>query len=176
MTMTTACACIAAAVILLAGLSGLAQGAEGSRSGPASNPSGDRGEYARMSGRALVENLTNAQYRSRAFYELWKRDLPGEAVDYESFLQGHYDPETIVCPQGNGAPPLYLVLYGFLGTDSLLWNNGYEITNPAELFPRSYSPAGTPLYGVRAIVAYTSDGICTNPYGSSRGNTRRQSE
>ena len=80
-----------------------------------------------------MQRLLDERTRSPAFYELWRRARPAKDKDYAAFLKKHYDPRVVVCPQDGGAPPMYVVLYGFL--ERYRFEADYDIPNPKELFP-----------------------------------------
>ena len=122
-------------------------------------------DLAGVPGRVLIQKLLDADSRSLAFYELWRRNERNKDHGYESFLEDHYDPEVVVCPQGNAAPPVYLVLYGFLGRETFSIHEGYEIPNPFELFPPVNGQSHERKWEVRAIEAFTAEGKCIEPFG-----------
>lgn len=138
----------------------------------AASHAADRGvaDLRRMTGRELVQQLLPVQSRLAAFHELVRRADRKEATDLASFAENHEDPEVVVCPQATNAPPIYLLLYGFLGTRFSPPGDAYEVANPLELFPPE--DVGLPLrWEEPGIDAFTSEGRRIVPFG---GNTMLQ--
>ena len=120
--------------------------------------------FAKLSGKELIQRLTDEKSRSRAFYELWRRSEPGKDEGYDDFEEGHDEPTVVVCPQEKGAPPIYIVLCGFLGRSDTALREGYTVEKPNELFPSppglpSRTPSDKPL-----IEAFTADGRRIDPF------------
>src|SRR5690349_17023711 len=80
---------------------------------------------SKLSGQELVQRLADESVRARAFYELLRRNSPGSTESFEEFEDGHYEPQLISCPQGNGDPPIYIVLAGFLPRSTATVDQGY---------------------------------------------------
>ena len=123
-------------------------------------------------GQGLVKKLLDPKTRSRAFYELRRRAGKGEyeeddwkMPDYDSFIENHYDPEVVVCPQEGGKPPIYVVLYGFLSRDSVSLDDGYQITDPSQLFPPLETAPKKRSWDIAAIDAFTATGRRVAPFG-----------
>jgi len=123
-------------------------------------------EFWQMSGSDLVQNLLNNGTCSEAFYELWRRANRHEDAGYKSFLESHYDPEVVVCPQAEGEPPIYLVLYGFLSKRSLFRDEDYDIADPQELFD-TIEGSFFKNWEMAAIAAFAHDGKMIQPFGHS---------
>lgn len=124
-------------------------------------------DTAGLSGPELARLLPDPIAGPRAFHELWNRAHPTSHVDIAAFERNHYDPEVVVCPQEDGAPPLYVVLYGFLDRARPSWEPRYEISNPSELFdPGGIRPPPRP-WDLPAIAVFTSDGAEIKPFGGN---------
>lgn len=148
------------AAILLATIA-LALMAETPASGNEEDPQQE--PFARMSGAELAQRLTDEASRPRAFYELWRRAFPTRDHGFTRFSEYHFDPQVVVCPQGEGSPPIYLLLSGSLprSTD----RDAYVVPNPDELF-RSIPPPGLWKHeGRPTIEAFDGGGRPLEPFG-----------
>src|SRR2546429_9072761 len=92
-------------------------------------------EFSKLSGVELVQLLLEQQSRPRAFYELWRRAHGNEDPGFNEFSEEHYDAETVVCPQGERSPPIYLVLCGFMPRNQPSAREAYWVDKPDELSP-----------------------------------------
>ncbi len=115
-------------------------------------------------GPLLVEQLTDPSTRSQAFYELWRRSDDSKDAGYESFLENHYSPKIVVCPQGPDTEPITIVLYGFLSRKTEVSEGDYAITDPASLFPEA-ATADHEEINRPAIEAFTANGRRIEPFG-----------
>ena len=125
----------------------------------------EQAPFTNLSGKELVQRLTDGKSRPRAFYELWRRAEPDNDDGFEDFAKEHYEPEIVVCPQGKSAPPIYVVLCGFLEKSGFMSADDYEIERQDELF--RFAP-GLPPSGTKhqqLIVAFTADGRLIAPFG-----------
>ncbi|MFH1707936.1 MAG: hypothetical protein ABIF71_08455 [Planctomycetota bacterium] len=122
-------------------------------------------EYAGMSGEALIQQLLVEETRSLAFYELLRRSGHADAADFESFLNDHYEPVVVVCPQGKGKPPIYVVLYGYFSRDIISISGGFQTNNPAELFTPTGNGDPVRSWNEPAIEVFTAKGKRVAPWG-----------
>ena len=121
--------------------------------------------YPERSGPDLVQLLLDSNTCSQAYHELWNRANPTNPVTYDAFVDDHYDPEAIVCPQENGKPPLYVVLCGFLSRSRPALEPQYEIDNPSELFSPGTSPSPPRSWDMPLIEVFTAAGKRITPFG-----------
>src|SRR5436190_24021483 len=89
-------------------------------------PDPGQAEFSKLSGVELVQLLREQQSRPRALYELWRRANAKEDAGFNEFSDEHYDAETVVCPQGEQGPPIYLVLCGFMPRDEPSGREAYR--------------------------------------------------
>ena len=103
--------------------------------------------FTNVPGSELVQKLLDPSARISAHYELCRRNREGEEVySYSEFLDYHYNPRVILCPQPEGEPPLYLVLTNVyppsnLQEDEEYGEMDYTLEKPDELFhvsPKKY--------------------------------------
>ncbi|MFA6035245.1 MAG: hypothetical protein WC889_20280, partial [Myxococcota bacterium] len=128
-------------------------------------PLSDIQEPADTIGLELVKKLIDEKTRAKAFYELWRRGNAKEDKGYDEFVKKHYDPEVVVCPQGDGKPPLYAVLYGFLEKNGYVSDEDYELPNPSELFPPDGSHDKPRTRREVEMAVFTSEGKHIFPFG-----------
>ncbi|HKP03346.1 MAG TPA: hypothetical protein VJU77_08265 [Chthoniobacterales bacterium] len=130
-------------------------------------PDEEQARFANLSGRELVQRLTDDEQRPRAFYELWRRAEPRKHADFKTFEASHYDSTLLVCPQEKPRPPIYLVLSCFEdGTKTESSNDSYAVKNPRELFPPVPPSPGGAAGKEQAICAFTADGRVLRPFGN----------
>ena len=129
--------------------------------------SGGQLDLTGVTGQVLIQKLLDTNSCSSAFYELWRRNARDKDVDYEAFLEKHYDPEVVLCPQGNEKPPIYVVLYGFLSKETFSAQEDYEIPNQSELFPPSGGHGRERNWKMPAIEVFTSEGERITPFGGN---------
>jgi hypothetical protein len=114
-------------------------------------------ELARRSGRELVRQLLDDSTRLAAFRELSRRKGREDLDDLRQ-------PEVVVCPQGEGQEPLYLVLAEFL---SAFHGTGhFDSDGLDELFPQE-SKKGHDARALRdelLIEVVTGDGELIDPF------------
>lgn len=98
-------------------------------------------DLSRRSDKELVKELLNKETRDRAFYELERRRRPDRKESFEEFqkFESNRVQDVIVCDQGAGAPPLYLVLqYGFDSFSIAPSSRDYPPANGEKLFAPAY--------------------------------------
>ena len=123
--------------------------------------------FAESSGPALIQRLLDSNSCSQAFHQLWNRANPSNQLDVAAFNRDHYAPEVVPCPQKGDAPPLYVVLYGFLSRERYSPDPQYETPNPSELFFADRPPAATRPWDMPAIAVFTADGREIQPFGGA---------
>jgi len=115
-------------------------------------------DLSRRSDKELVKELLNKETRDRAFYELERRRRPDRKESFEEFqkFESNRVQDVIVCDQGAGAPPLYLVLqYGFDSFSIAPSSRDYPPANGEKLFAPAY-PSIRKREGVWDL--FTADG------------------
>ena len=130
--------------------------------------------YADATGAQLARALVPAETRWAAWQELARR-ANAKAGDGEEriVVEEGAEPEVIVCPQGEGRGPVYVVLHRFL-TSTSDSASGYPVARPAELFPplpvapdAPVAPSHPPLErrSDLVIVAFDARGEEVKPFG-----------
>ncbi|MEO7318983.1 MAG: hypothetical protein ABIZ56_08350 [Chthoniobacteraceae bacterium] len=129
--------------------------------------------FEKMAARELVLKLSDAESRSRAFYELIRHAVKKEALfaslygpdeGYEAFVRHRCASQAIVCPQPGGAAPRYLVAYHVAGSSffSAITNlHGESLDAPRahELFPVLPDYPQSPIDEAgREFVVFDADG------------------
>lgn len=125
-------------------------------------------QSSRLSGPELVQRMRDARTRVAAFRELVRRSGEGAGEKLNSA-------EVIVCPQGPGKKPVYIVLTNFQlrnTTSEHRWS-GYPVEKPAELFgpPPEYPEEPIHPHGTLdrrsnlVIYAFTEEGKFVEPFG-----------
>ncbi len=125
----------------------------------------EQAAYSNYSGAELVRLLKDKASRIRAFYELDRRNTPSQHTEFEQFAEWHGSPEIVVCPQPEAQPPIYLVLYKFLPSDSSTRLGQYKIEKADELFPNTTPFRLRNSPEAPAIDAFDSKGRRLNPFG-----------
>lgn len=129
-----------------------------------SRPSASKSQaLAKLSGAELIQRLFDDRTRLAAYRELSRR---GGAKNPQEYTR----PEVVVCPQGKGRKPIYVVLSHFL--DRCVYGpEDYAVERPEELFPHEDKPFRPPARFVKRddllIEAFTADGECIRPFGGS---------
>ena len=111
-------------------------------------------------GEQLVERLKDPARRSAAYFELVRR-AGKEKVTEAEFSAGHRNPELVICPQGEGKPPIYLMLADFLPQRREA--GGFEGADE-KLFPPKPADARKKK---KLIEAFTSAGTLITPFGGA---------
>ena len=143
-----------ASLVLLA----LTPGARPESSGSKEPLTGVDPALANVPGRELVQRLTDENTRLGAFRELCRRKGRKD-------LQNLRRPELVVCPQGEGREPLYLVLAEFLPT--IRGSGAFDSAGLDELFPEERPPSRDPLVlrNELLIEVITAEGELVAPFG-----------
>ncbi|HEV7406146.1 MAG TPA: hypothetical protein VGO11_24580 [Chthoniobacteraceae bacterium] len=134
---------------------GLALGSLRAADAPPADPR--QAPFAILSGQELVRMLPQEKSRLRAYYELWRRSHEEEDDGLEEFEEDHYDLNVIECPQGEGKPPVYVILHGFLGS---------EPGEPPKK-PPTFADRLVPRKAMEAIDVITADGRLVDPFGGN---------
>jgi hypothetical protein len=129
-------------------------------SGDSKEPLGVDPALAKIPGRELVQRLTDERMRLGAFRELCRRK---GRKDLDNLRR----PELVVCPQGEGREPLYLVLAEFLPT--IRGAEAFDSAGLDELFPEGRPVPRGPLAlrNELLIEVITGAGALVEPFGGS---------
>lgn len=120
-------------------------------------------DAGRLGGGELVQRLHNADDRSVAFYELARRNCTDDKItDYAAFLNDHYEPEILACPQGDTLPPIIVVMYGFLDCRMGRMPSDYDSTDDPSLFT---GVASARSWDEPALMVFDADGKEVRPFG-----------
>ncbi len=122
-------------------------------------------DLSAVPGDRLVQRLASTETRARAFHELCRRDNPKTEADFADFLERHYDPERIICPQGDGLPPLHVVVYGFAARSGYVGQLAYPCANLEILFPPAEGTCRMPNRRRLGLRIFASDGTMLWPFG-----------
>src|SRR5205823_2858253 len=112
-------------------------------------------------GEQLIEQLKNDATRSSAYFELARRAGDLKEKSEAEFAEHHRSPELVVCPQGEGQPPIYVLLSDFLGRDR--GRNGFDGADD-KIF-KAAAP-GT-RRKKKLIEAFTAAGKRIKPFGGA---------
>src|SRR5471030_2919159 len=115
-------------------------------------------ENPEPSGQQLISQLKDEATRSSAYYQLVRRNGDKELKGEVEFRNGHRSPQLVVCPQGEGKPPIYVLLSDFLG--HIGEPEGFGATNDKLFKP----PVPGSRMKERLIDAFTSDGKQIDPF------------
>ncbi len=121
-------------------------------------------DFSGLDSVALIAELCKPDATSSAYYELWRRANQNDKLGYASFVEGHYDPEVVICPQPGDAPPLYVVLSGFLQRFKSSRDGEYKIENPGELFPRDPNDKQGRFWTKPRIEVFAHDATSLAPF------------
>jgi hypothetical protein len=121
-------------------------------------------QLSELNAEELIPRLLEPTSRSEAFYELWRRTHPEKNIGYSAFRNSHYAPEVAVCPQPNGQPPLYLVLYGYWDL-APLDTVAYPFDDILDLFEPVFQARGIKLWTSPAACVFTQNGAPADPFG-----------
>lgn len=116
---------------------------------------------AEPTGEQLIEKLKDEATRASAFYQLARRAGEDDAKTETAFRERRRNPELVICPQGEGKPPLYVLLSDFLPRAG-----GPEVFGGVEdqLFKAA---APTVRKKKKVIDAFTATGKRATPFGGN---------
>jgi hypothetical protein len=117
-----------------------------------------------LEGRELVSMMLKKERRLEAYFELCRRQNPDKWSDIDEFQSFEFNriADVLVCPQGDGREPLYLVLNDWFDDEEF---DGFQISDADKLFPKKKG------YLSRITAPFdfiTSKGKFIYPYG--KGN------